>query len=37
MESDDRLVSGVNDNKREAKEMLKKKQFRKNKEKGVGN
>jgi len=31
MESDDRWVSGVNDNKRDAKEMLKKKQFRKNK------
>jgi tetratricopeptide (TPR) repeat protein len=31
MESDDRWVSGVNDNKRDAKEMLKKKQFRMNK------
>jgi tetratricopeptide (TPR) repeat protein len=31
MESDDRWVSGVNDNKKLAKEMLKKKQFRKNK------
>jgi hypothetical protein len=31
MESDDLWVSGVNDNKRYAKEMLKKKQFRKNK------
>ncbi len=30
MESDDRCVSGVNDNNRNAKEMLKKKQFRKN-------
>jgi hypothetical protein len=31
MESDDRWVSVVNDNKRDVKEMLKKKQFRKNK------
>jgi hypothetical protein len=31
MESDGGWVSGVNDNKRDVKEMLKKKQFRKNK------